>query len=416
MTFSDALANLPTAGERRLAVRVAPAALRKIRQGHPWIFDDSISTISHDGAPGDLAVVFDKNRKFAAIGLWDPRSPISLRILHKGAPTTIDEAWWSARIDAAMAIRSDLAAGDDTTAYRVINGESDGFSALVLDRYVNTWVMKIYSEAWLPYLDMLTRLIVDKFGPDAVILRLSRNLADQVASLGLSDGCALYGEVPTEPIVFNENGLIFEADVVAGQKTGHFLDQRDNRQRVRALTGGARVLDAFSCTGGFSIYAAAGGAHAVDSIDMSRAALATAQANMRHNRKAQTVGSVEHRILDGDAFALMTTLARHDERYDVVIVDPPSFAQRQRDVHAAVSAYERLTALAVELVRDGGTLVQSSCSSRIGPDDFYEIVQGAAEDAGVRLSDVTTYGHAVDHPATFDEAVYLKALFATVHK
>lgn len=416
MTFSPVLSTLPAAGEKRLAIRVSPGALRHVRQGHPWVFDDSISSVSDDGATGDLGVIFDKNRRFAAIGLWDPTSPISLRILHAGKPVTIDDEWWADRFATAMNIRNELENSDRTTAYRCINGESDGFGGLVLDRYGDTWVFKVYSAVWLPYLDLLTRLVVEHYEPDAVVLRLSRNLANGLGDLGLTDGMALFGAQPTKPVVFLENGLLFEADVVAGQKTGHFLDQRDNRQRVRRMTGGARVLDAFSCTGGFSVYAASGGAAAVDSIDMNRSALSTAQANMAHNRNANNVGTTEHRVLDGDAFALMEMLGRKNELYDMVIVDPPSFAQRQRDVEGAIVAYRRLTELAVALVRDGGRLVQSSCSSRVVGDRFYDAVEGTAAEAGVDLLEVKTYGHAVDHPATFDEGVYLKALFAKVKK
>jgi 23S rRNA (cytosine1962-C5)-methyltransferase len=223
---------------------------------------------------------------------------------------------------------------------------------------------------------------------------------------------ALVGELPDAPVPFREAGLSFEADVVRGQKTGHFLDQRENRIRVGELAGGRRVLDVFACTGGFSVHAAAGGATEVVSVDQSAPALATARRNMALN--PVVAAGTDHEIVVGDAFAVMSELAVARRRFDVVVVDPPSFASRRDQVPAARRAYARLTGLAVALLEPGGTLVQASCSSRVSADDFYATVERAARAAGRPLRITARTGHPLDHPIGFPEGAYLKALFADV--
>ncbi len=279
------LSSLPRPNPARLAVRITPDALRR-RAGHPWVFDESVTAANHEGRAGDLAVVFDADRKFAAIGLWDPTSPIRLKVLHQGRPVTIDRAFWAARLATALARRAPLIAGGDTTGYRVLNGENDGFPGLVLDRYDHTLVIKLYSAVWIPHLADLVSVIEEALHPDALVLRLSRSLAAATSPAdlyGLEEGDALIGTSPDSPVLFHECGLTFEADVVHGQKTGHFLDQRDNRALAASMAAGARVLDVFSSTGGFTVHAAAGGASEVVAIDLSAPTLAAARRNLAHN-------------------------------------------------------------------------------------------------------------------------------------
>lgn len=392
--------------DRRLAVRLTKDALRQVRAGHPWIYDRSIESLSHDGEPGDLAVVFDERRRFNAIGLFDPSSPIRIKVLHRGSPATIDRAWWRARIDAAIEVRAELVADPTTTGYRVLNGESDGFPGLVADRYADTVVVKVYSDAWGPHLSTVLEELVAATSPMSMVVRSSRNSAIS----GLADGAVVLGDAPTDDDVwFLEHGVQFLAHPIHGQKTGFFLDQRDNRQRVRSRSGGATVLDVFSCTGGFSAAAAVGGATHVTSVDMAPNAIATAEQVMGRN-----ASSVPWEGIVGDAFDVMHRLRSEDRRFDVVVVDPPSFAQRQANVEGGLRAYGRLTTLALPLVSPGGLLVQASCSSRITADDFFTTVHEAAASSSRRLVELERTGHAVDHPATFPEGNYLKALFARV--
>ena len=411
--MSTVLDALPPVEQRRVAVRVRPDALRQIRGGHPWVYDGSITSVGHDAPPGALAVVFDDRRRFAAIGLWDPGSPLRIRILHAGRPATIDTAFWTERLDRAMAVRSPLVERGDTTGFRCVNGESDGMPGLVLDRYGDTAVVKLYTAAWLPHLPDLAPLLTGAAGADRLVLRLSRAVADG-STHGLGDGQVLIGAAPTEPVPFVEHGLSFAADVVHGQKTGHFLDQRDNRALVGSLAGGRDVLDVFACTGGFSVHAAAGGAATVHSVDLSEPALATARANMARNLHLPAVAACAHTTEAGDAFRVLERHADAGRRWDLVVIDPPSFAPRQDAVDRALRAYARLTHLALEVVRPGGTLVQSSCSARIDADTFHRQLRDVATAAGHQLEEIARTGHALDHPATFPEAHYLKTAFVRV--
>lgn len=355
--------------------------------------------------------MFDDRRRFAAIGLYDPTSPIRVRILHHGDPVTIDANWWYDRVAASFDRRATLAASDRTTGYRVVHGENDGFPGLVVDRYGATFVIKAYSAAWLPHIGAVVDAIGALAGPERIVLRLSRATRSAAPSF---DGVALTGRLPDGPVRFREEGLTFEADVVHGQKTGHFLDQRDNRVRVGRLADGARVLDVFACTGGFSVHAAAGGATEVVSVDQSVPALETARRNMAHNEGSALVRTCHHDVVAGDAFTVMADLERRGRRFDVVVVDPPSFASRQSKVPTALHAYGRLTGLAVALVEPGGVLVQASCSSRVTAEDFYASVERGARVAGRPIDVYDRTGHPIDHPIGFPEGAYLKAIFANV--
>lgn len=414
------LDSLPRPGERRLAVRLSRDAQRQVRGGHPWIYPDSITSVSHDGAAGDLAVLFDRDRKFLAIGLWDPSSPIRVRVLHQGGARPIDEAFWGERLDAALGRRAELAASAQgpearrTTGYRCLHGENDQLPGLVLDRYDRTYVLKLDTHAWLAHLSTLVPLIVARTGAERIVLRLSRNERSAAAAAGLADGAVLHGDAPPALVRFVENGLHFDADVVRGQKTGHFLDQRDNRARVRELAAGARVLDVFSCSGGFSVYAAAGGAASVHSVDQSPHAIGAVERNLAANCALPKVASCIAESHVGDAFAVLRELAAGSARFDLVIVDPPSFASKQADRESALAAYRRLTELALELTEPGGVLVQSSCSSRVGAEAFFDGIHAVASERGRPLEELQRTGHAVDHPIGFALGAYLKTLFARV--
>jgi 23S rRNA (cytosine1962-C5)-methyltransferase len=398
---------------RRLAVRVTADAVRQLRRGHPWLFAGSITGVKGDGKPGDLAVVFDDRRRFVAIGLYDPTSPIRVRLLHHGGPMPIDEGFWAGRIDASLERRAPLVARGDTTAYRCVHGENDGLPGLVVDRYESTLVLKVYTAAWLTHLPVIVDVLRQRLAPDRVLLRFGRTV-DEGDRAGLVEGTALVGAVPEHPVPFLENGLRMEADVVRGQKTGHFLDQRDNRRLLRRYTAGTDVLDVFSCTGGFSLHAAAGGARSVHSVDAAAGALATGRRNLALNGHLPEVGACRHDSTTGDAFEVLGRLAHDGVRFDVVVIDPPSFAARRSSVDRALHAYGRLTDLGLAVVRPGGLLLQASCSSRIDEATFVELVRRRAAAARVGLDELHRTGHPVDHPVGFPEGAYLKALFARV--
>lgn len=408
-----------------LAVRLTPDALRHVRRGHPWVFDGGIESVrggrhgDGTGEPGDVAVIFDDRKRFVAVGLWDPRSPIRIKVLHSSNPVQVGPDLWNDRLAHALARRWELLGSADTDALRILHGENDRMPGVVVDLYGTVAVVKLYSTVWLAHLEELLDVLQSAiWSITGVVLRLARSISDDplVVGRGLRDGSVLRGSLPAGPVTFTEHGLRFTADVRRGQKTGWFLDQRDNRQLVGSIASGARVLDVFCCGGGFSVHAAAGGATHVHSVDLSPHAIDDTARHLALNvescpREAPTtIGTV------GDAFDVMGELGRRGERFDLVVVDPPSFAARAADVPGALRAYGALTRLAVPLVESGGTLVQASCSSRVSSRDFYGMVERAAQRSGVDLVDQERTGQPIDHPIEFPEGAYLKALFARVER
>ncbi len=400
-----------------IALRVTADAARRLRAGHPWLFDGSVTHQSRSGEAGELAVAFDPERRFVAIGLFDPASPIRLRVLHHGRPATIDEHFFAGVVRAAAERRAVLVRRGTSTGIRFVHGENDHLPGIVVDRYTSpagpdgdVAVLKVYSSVWLPHLALLTRVIGEVLGPANLVVRYARTVRPRPGDP--SPGSALIGRAPAGPVRFSENGLTVEADVVHGQKTGYFLDQRDNRARVRGLCTGRRVLDVFACTGGFSLAAAAGGATAVHSVDLSPQALAGATRLFELNAERPAVAACEHTTTVGDAFAVLESLERQTESFDMVIVDPPSFANRQAHVPGGLAAYRRATRLALAVLRPGGLLVQSSCSSRIMAADFFAAVHAEAAGTGRPLRELERTGQPVDHPVGFAEGAYLKTLYA----
>ncbi|MEA3334695.1 MAG: class I SAM-dependent rRNA methyltransferase [Chloroflexota bacterium] len=412
MNESDRAMAFQAPGSRRIALRISPEAERAIRRGHPWVFDRAIRRQSHQGLPGDLAVIFDRKDRFLAIGLYDPTSPIRVRILHHGTSTPIDQTWLRRQVATAVGRRAALSE-TSTTGYRAVHGENDGLPGLIVDRYEDSLVIKLYTPAWAPHLPQIQSTLDLCIPNRRQVLRLNRALQHQTDSLlDLEDGQVLKGPPITGPALFQENGLRFEADLQHGQKTGFFLDQRDNRRRVQDLSAGKEVLNVFAYTGGFSLYAARGGARSVTSIDLNQLALDGAERNFALNSQVPAVRQARHAIIAGDAFQVLASLAASGRRFDLVILDPPAFAQRRDQVDGALRAYSRLTRLALGVLEPGGTLVQASCSSRVTQEAFVATIQETVEQEQWRLHGITLSGHPLDHPIGFPEGAYLKCLFA----
>ena len=411
--------------EVRLRMRVGTAAERNLRAGHPWVFGDSVRELNRQGKPGELAVIYDRKDKFLAVGLFDPHSPIRVRVLHVGKPTEIDPPWWAARLDEPVRRREALF-DVQTTGYRIINGESDGWPGLVLDRYDTTLVLKIYTVIWLPRLKEIVSLIQTRLHPERVVLRLSRNIQrfaesvpnssrseDEGQSLPVSwqmlrDGQLLFGEkLGTYPTIL-ETGLRFEADVMRGQKTGFFLDQRENRRLVESLAQGRAVLNAFSFSGGFSLYAARGGAKSDTDLDISAHALAAARRNFQLNQLIPAVAACQHDQVQADAFEWLAGTKR---RFDLIVLDPPSLAKREEERAGAIRAYSRLAELGIRHLSAGGILVACSCSAHVTAQEFFDSVRRSVAKLDRRFTELQTTHHAPDHPARFKEAEYLKAIY-----
>ena len=305
----------------------------------------------------------------------------------------------------------------------------------MLDRYGDVLVLKLYTFAWRAHLDGLvgelmergfsTRSNVEeasgrevpaspaqaagcglKVRAPALVLRLSRNVQAAFAAAGFREAQILSGHTPEGPVIFQESGIHFEADVLAGQKTGFFLDQRENRRAVEQVARGADVLNAFSFTGGFSLYAARGGARSVASLDISAHALAGAERNFALNR--DLADACRHEIIQANAFDWLE--ANAERMFDLIILDPPSLAKKEAERTGAIRAYGKLAASALRHLRPGGTLVAASCSAHVSAEEFFGAVTQAASATARKCSVLNTTRHAPDHPATFPEAEYLKCI------
>jgi 23S rRNA (cytosine1962-C5)-methyltransferase len=406
--------NLPRqAAPRRIAVRVMQKAVPAVRSGHPWLFEDSVKKAPPDAAPGDVAVLYDPDgKKILGAGLWDPHSRLRVRILQKNpSRPPVGPALFAALATGAADLRAGaIPAG--TTAYRLANGESDGFPGLVADRYGDTLVIKIYTEAFVPWAgDVADAFFAANPGLVHCVIRLSRALEDSLfVRRFFPEPAAVYSSSPESfknPVQFTENGLIFEADVIRGQKTGFFLDQRDNRARVGTMSAGRDVLNVFSFSGGFSLYAARGGAASVCSVDADKHAIAACARHFELNQAHPNVRRCKHEGIVGDAFEVMQTMAREKRRFGLVIVDPPSFAKSAAEHDRALHSYARLASLADSLLKPGGTLVFASCSSRVSADDLFPVVL-----SHTHVRELARTAHAADHPARFPESSYLKCLYA----
>ncbi len=396
----------------RLRLRVTARAETILRSGHPWLYSDSIREQNRPGTAGELAVVFDREDKFLAVGLFEPESPIRFRCLHVGKPTNVDAAWWRQRLQETIARRAGLF-GPETTGYRLIHGESDGWPALVMDRYAEVLVLKLYSPVWIPHFALLKEILAEAFPGLSLVLRLSRNMELAARTSGipdLVDGAVLSGKIaPGGRVQFLESGIWFCADVLKGQKTGFFLDQRENRREIESLARGRSVLNAFSFSGGFSLYAARGGASSVVSLDISEHALREAKENFQLNAADLSIASVPHETIQADVFEWFRE--PHKRRFGLVIVDPPSLAKREIERQKAIGAYRQLNVAAIQHLEPDGILLAASCSAHVSSEEFFGAVREAGRMSGRRFRELKTAGHPPDHRANFPEAAYLKAIF-----
>ncbi len=396
-----------------ISIQLTAPAVRAVKKGHPWVFDKAIAKQNKPGHPGDLAILYDQKRKFLGIGLFDPESPLRIRVLHRGNPAVLDTEWLVEKLNKIFAVRTRLINDPMTTGYRLVSGENDGIPGLVVDRYADTLVFKLDTVSWLPHLDYMKQVFIDLIQPERIVLRISRTVADSPSCPAhLKKGCVIFGPELAGPVIFQENGLNFEAEPIIGQKTGFFLDQRDNRARVGELAKRKKVLNVFSYTGGFSLYAASNGAKTVTSLDLSRPALDAALSNFKLNISNSQIAGTPHILMCDDAFEALKKLAADGKKYDVVILDPPSFAKKLVDVPGAIKAYEKLVKLGLSVLEKNGVLVSASCSARVPATDFFDAVSRTAAAQGRPLKVIEKTQHAVDHPIGFPEGAYLKCVFA----
>ena len=377
--------SLPTL---RLDRALEPALAAK----HPWIYRNHLPP--HDLRTGDWVRLEAGEEN--ALGLYDAEGGIGVRRFD--APGVPDRAWLEGRVKTALELRALLP--EHTDAYRLVYGEGDGLPGIVADRYGRFVVLKSYARSVEGLLPEVAAILVRLLKPRGVLWRNDAGLE------------ALRGELPPPELTVRENGLRFLANLYEGQKTGLFLDQRENRRTVQSLAAGRTVLNVFAYTGGFSVYALAGGAERALSVDSSSAALADAERNVLANGFA----AARHEGVVADAFAFLSELAASKRRFEFIVLDPPSFARAKGSRHGALRAYAKLNALALRCVEPGGLLATSSCTAQVSPEAFRTMLAGAAQSAGVSAQVVHEAGHALDHPVplAFPEGRYLKFVVARV--
>ena len=375
-----------------------------VLRGHPWIFSGAIEKVEGQAQP-PLCNVLDHSGNWIARGVHSPRSQIRVRVL-TWEQEKIDRSFFARRLRQAAALRAEHLSSA-TDAYRLVNGEGDFLPGLVVDRYNDFLVCQFLTEG----MDGLREDVVgaiDEVVPAKGVYERSEGGVREEEGLPLRVG-VLAGAEPPDLVEVKENGVKFLVDIRAGQKTGFFLDQRDNRSLVKTLARGQRILNCFAYTGGFAAYAAAGGASQVVSVESSRTALELGKQTFNLNG----LPVVEEDWIKADAFSFLKVCG---DEFDIVILDPPSLAPRRADMEAAAGGYKFLNLRALRLLRPGGLLVTFCCSQHIALDLFQKIVFGAAVDSRRRLQVLKRLGHPMDHPVSLHhpEGEYLKGLLMRV--
>lgn len=387
-----------------IAVKLTAKAEKIIKKGHPWVFSESIVKLNKEGGSGDVAILFSRrSNQIYAIGLWDPESAVRIKIIHHGSGVQIDSSFFKMKIEQAYDTRQPLLE-KNTNAYRLIFGENDGFPGMIVDVYNGVGVIKLYSMIWFPYLEIIVPHLAEIAKMKSLVLRLSRKLQRQ--NTRYREGEIVYGALDNPEVVFEEYGVRFKTHVIVGHKTGFFLDHRVNRREIGRKARGKTVLDVFSYAGGFSIHALAGGAREVTSIDFSAQALELAKENAKLNPHTG-----KYHTIHGDAFDILKKLREEEKTYDIIVIDPPSFAKQKKEKEIAKKKYAELTQLGVGLARENSLLLLASCSSRITEEELMGVHEEVFSRLGISYRIEAVTGHDIDHPVVFEEGAYLKTIY-----
>jgi 23S rRNA (cytosine1962-C5)-methyltransferase len=375
---------------------------------HPWVFAGAVEAVEGDPADGDEVELASHAGHFVAHGLYNGRSKIRVRLYSWAPETALDPAFFRGQLEAAFRLRKMLGLGGPGRACRLVCSEGDGLSGLTVDQYDRWLVMQFTALGLARRREMLAEALVELTGAAGVYLRTERGIG-QLEGLELHDG-PLGGEQPQGPVEIEEDGLRFRVNLAEGQKTGFYLDQRDNRRAAARLAAGRRVLDAFCYSGGFGLYAARAGAAQVVGVDQSEPALALARANAAAN------GLDQVSFVRADVFDHLADLAGRGERFGLVILDPPRFARARQAVEEALRGYRRLQALALRLLEPDGVLVMCCCTGLISEAMLEEVLAQTAAEARRDVQLLERRGAAPDHPVSVAclESRYLKCLIARV--
>lgn len=385
---------------------------KPVQNRHPWIFSGAIQQVQGRPEPGDLVDIISAKGQWLGRAYYNPHSQIRARILTWDENQPIDDDFWHARLQQAINGRTALQLQPATTAYRLVNAESDCLPGLIVDQYGDHLVLQCLTLGIDRRKETLIDLLENLLHPAAIIERSDVSVRDKE---GLAEIAAVHrGPRPSDNLTILENNHRFTANLLEGHKTGLYLDQRDNRAAVGRpqFVAGKTVLNLFSYTGGFAIYAAAAGAAAITNVDSSADLLVTAEKNIQLNGYERP----QDEYIVADAFQLLRHYRDTNRRFDVIILDPPKFAHSKGDINAATRGYKDLNWLAMRLLNPGGLLATFSCSGLISADLFQKVLFGAAVDAAREVQIIHTLSQSADHPIllTFPESAYLKGFLCRV--
>ena len=383
---------------------------KPVRNRHPWIFSGAIRKIEGECADGDIVTVVDSRGSFLAQGYLNRRSQITVRLLSWIEGEIIDRSFFRHRLEQAITVRRLLQEDPTTNAYRLVNAESDFLPGLVVDRYNEYLVIQFLTLG----IDRWKREIVSLLGellPSRGIYERSDVEVREKEGLPLATGL-LAGQERPALVHIVENGHRFIVDIKRGQKTGFYLDQRENRQKLPRYCRGQTVLNCFAYTGAFAVYAAGAGAKKVVNVETSAEALKLAQRNLALNG----FDGRDDEYVEGDVFQVLRQYRHEGRSFDLIVLDPPKFAYSKSQVQAACRGYKDINLLAMQMLRPGGVLFTFSCSGLVSPDLFQKVVFGASVDAGRNVQIIEKLAQGFDHPIllSFPESEYLKGFICRV--
>lgn len=386
---------------------------KSIRNRHPWVFQSAIQKAPVTVRPGELVTLVTPKEEFLAAGYINPRSQIAVRVLEWDQNVPVDDFWWDKKITASVERRRPLAGSSSTNAFRLVYGEADFLPGLVVDQYAGFLVVQFLTAGAEAVRDTVLKILSDRLKPEGVVERSDADVRS-LEGLEMRSG-VLSGVTPPEDLEIFENWNRFYVDILKGQKTGFFLDQRDNRKALAALSAGRTVLDCFSYTGGFSISCLRGGALSVTAVDSSAPALASLKKNLELNRKYDLKNS-DLFTVNGDVFELLRKFRDGGRLFDMIVMDPPKLAPTKNSLDKALRAYKDLSLHALKICKPGGMIVPFSCSGGVSLDDLTKTVAWAGKDAGRDIQIVKTLTQAEDHPVriSYPESGYLKGLVCLV--
>lgn len=381
------------------SLRLKKIVATRVLQGHPWVYRNELPDLPIGFPSGELVELTDSKGRFVAIGYCNPKSVISVRILSREREK-IDGDFFLRKIEAAHSYRGRFSAREES--YRVVYSEADFLPGLIVDRYGPSIVIQVLTAGMERYTESIIGAIDLLFSPQAIV---ARNDISSRALEGLAVERKVLSGKLEPPVVISKNSLKFEIDLLEGQKTGFFLDQSENYLQLEGLVGGGDVLDTFCYTGGWSVHAARFGAKGVIGIDASEEAVGLARRNAARNGFES-----QCRFEVGNVFDYLNAQEKEGKRYDCIILDPPSFVKRRKEVENAVRGYKEINLRAMKLLRPGGFLVTCSCSYHLSQSRFREILRDAAGDVKRTLRLMTLQSQAKDHPIllSLPETEYLK--------